>query len=87
MPQRPIILATAQAQFAKSASKTVMVVAAWRRADSTLDRPAPNGTDGWTQVRKLATYTVVANLRDQGFSDVNLEAGHRRLDVRIDVLL
>ena len=64
-----------------------MVAAAWRRADSTLDRPAPNGTDGWTHVGKPATYTIVADLRDQGFSDVNLVTGHRRLDVRINVLL
>lgn len=64
-----------------------MVAAAWRRADSTLDRPAPNGTDGWTRVQKPATHAVVAGLRAQGFSNVNLVAGRRRRDVSIGVLL
>jgi len=64
-----------------------MTAAAWRRADSTLDWPASNGTHGWTRVQKPATLAVVAELRDQGSSHVNLVAGHRRRDVGIAVLL
>lgn len=87
---RPVILASAQAQFPKSANRTVIVANAWRRADSTLHWPAPNGTDGWTTVQKPATRAVVLELKEQGFTVVNLVTGgtargHR--DVRIDALL
>lgn len=64
-----------------------MIAAARRRADSTLDRPAQNRTDGWTRVQRPATHALVAELRDQGFSDVNLVAGRRRRDVSLAVLL
>ncbi|MBT2539047.1 hypothetical protein [Arthrobacter sp. ISL-69] len=70
------ILKSAQAQFSPSANKRVRVLNAWRREDSTLERPAPNGwEDGWTEVHQLATYAVVAKLRDQGFTVVNLATG------------
>lgn len=87
---RPQILASAQAQFPKSANKQVRVSAAWRREDSTLDHPEPNGTDGWTSVNEFATYEVVQRLRDHGFTVVNLSAGgatwgHK--DVAISVLI
>lgn len=90
MPSNAGILKTAQDQFPPSANKTVRVASAWRRADSTLERPAPNGADGWTPVHQLATYAVVAKLRDQGFTWVNLETGgtaNGRKDVRITALI
>lgn len=40
-----------------------------------LERPAANGSDGWTPVGKPATGEVILNLKDQGFTWVNLEAG------------
>lgn len=90
MPARPVILRSAQAQFPPSANKLVKVAAAWRCGDSTLGRPEPNGTDGWTQVHQYATREVVAALRDQGFTVVNLVTGgtaRGRVDVSIDALL
>ncbi len=87
---RPQILASAQAQFPKSANKQVRVSAAWRRQDSTLDRPASNGTDGWTSVSDFATYEVVQRLRDEGFTVVNLSTGGvawGNKDVAISVLI
>ena len=36
MLKKAKILARAQAQFPKSANRSVMIAAAWRRADSTL---------------------------------------------------
>lgn len=72
---RPQILASAQAQFPKRASKRVRVVSAWRREDSTLDHPEPNGTDGWTSVSNFATYEVVKRRREWGFTVVNLSTG------------
>lgn len=67
-----------------------MVANAWRDSDSTLDRPAPNGTDGWTVVGKPATYDVIVQLRDQGFSDLSLETSgtaNRHKDGRIADLI
>lgn len=90
MAQRLQILQTAQDQFPQSANKTIMVANAWCAADSTLDRPAANGTDGWTVVGKPATYDVVVQLRDQGFSYLSLEASgpaNRRKDVRVADLI
>lgn len=87
---RPQILASAQAQFPKSANKQVRVSAAWRREDSTLDYPEPNGTDGWTSVSDFATHEVVKRLRDQGFTVVNLSTGGVAWgykDVAISVLI
>lgn len=85
------ILKSAQAQFPPSANKRVRVLNAWRREDSTLDRPAPNGwEDGWTGVHQLATYAVVAKLRDQGFTWVNLATGgttRSPKDVQITALI
>lgn len=52
-----------------------MVHSAWRREDSTLERPAPNGSDGWTPVGKPATREVILALRNEGFTWVNLAAG------------
>jgi hypothetical protein len=75
MASRPQILASAQAQFPKSANKQVGVRAAWRREDSTLDHPEPNGTDGWTYVNGYATYEFIKKLKDQGYTVVNLETG------------
>jgi hypothetical protein len=75
MAGRPQILASAQAQFPTSANKTVIVNSAWRREDSTLDHPAPNGPDGWTTVGLPATYEVVKSLREKGFTWINLETG------------
>jgi hypothetical protein len=76
MPSNARILKSAQAQFPPSANTTVRVLSAWRREDSKLERPAPNGwEDGWTAVHQLATYAVVAKLRDLGFTWVNLETG------------
>lgn len=72
---RPQILASAQAQFPKSANKQVRVSGAWRREDSTLDHPEPNGTDGWTSMSDFATYEVIKRLKDQGFTVVNLSTG------------
>jgi len=69
------VLASVQAQFPKSANKNVRVANAWRRADSTLDAPLPNGDDGWSPVGKLATYEVVKDLQDRGFTIVNLSTG------------
>jgi hypothetical protein len=71
---RPHILATAQAQFPRSANKTVTVDNAWRPVGSE-SRPEPSGMNGWTRVGKLATYEVVKELHDQGFTWVNLCAG------------
>ena len=76
--------------FPASASRTVSVRDAWRRSDSTLDEPSDYGDDGWTRVWKPATREVLEDLRDQGFTTVNLEAGgvadpFRR--VTIDALL
>lgn len=68
------ILASAQECFPKSANKTIRVQAAWRAEDSTLSCPAPNGMDGWTTVNDLATYDVLARLKKERFTWVNLEA-------------
>lgn len=75
MANRPKILASAQAQYPKSANKTVRVVNAWRREDSTFDVPATNGDDGWSPVGQLATYEVLRDLQDRGFTVVNLSTG------------
>jgi hypothetical protein len=90
MPTNPKILQTAQAQFPKSANKTIHVASAWRPADSTLERPAANGTDGWTPVHQPASYAIVSELKRQGFHWVNLEASgtaNRHRDVRITDLI
>jgi hypothetical protein len=90
MATNPKILQTAQDQFPKSANKTVQVASAWRASDSTLERPAANGTDGWTPVHQPATYALVSELKRQGFSWVSLEASgtaNRHRDVRITDLL
>ena len=73
-PKSPV-LASVQAQFPPSANKNVRVKAAWRREDSTLESPEANGVDGWTNVGRLATYDVLKDLRDKGFTVVNLETG------------
>lgn len=90
MATNPKILQTAQDQFPKSANKTVQVSSAWRASDSTLERPAANGIDGWTPVHKPATHTLVSELERHGFSWVNLETSgtaNRHKDVRISDLL
>ena len=90
MPGRPAILASAQAQFPKSANRTVTVAAAWRAADSSLDAPLPNGPDGWSPVHRRANRAVVEALRDDGFTFVSLTTGgtaRRHRDVRISALL
>lgn len=69
------ILESVRALYPKSANQTIMVRAAWRSEDSMLERPAANGSDGWTPVGKPATGEVILNLKDQGFTWVNLEAG------------
>lgn len=72
---RPQILASAQAQFPKSANKQMRIVSACGREDSTLDHPEPSGTDGWTSVSDFATYEVVKRRRDRGFTVVNMSTG------------
>ena len=75
MPSRPRILATAQAQFPKSANKTVIVANAWRPFGEKT-QPEPNGWDeGWKHVGKPATYEVVDQLKVDGYTHINLEAG------------
>jgi len=79
-----------QAVFPKSANRTVMVLHAWRREDSTRSAPEPNGSDGWTPVNRPATREVIAALADQGYTYVNLYAGgttRRHRDVTIASLL
>jgi hypothetical protein len=75
MTAKSPVLASVQAQFPPSANKNVRVVSAWRREDSTLERPEPNGSDGWTSVNQLATYAVLKSLKDRGFTVVNLSTG------------
>lgn len=69
------ILASVRAQYPKSANRLIMVQSAWRPEDSTLARPAANGSDGWTPVNLPATDGVVRGLLSQGFTWVNLSAG------------
>ena len=52
-----------------------MVQNAWRSEDSTLERPAANGSDGWTPINKPATGEVILELKNQGFTRINLFAG------------
>ena len=40
-----------------------------------MEYPEANGVDGWTNVGRLATYEVLKQLREQGFTVVNLETG------------
>ncbi len=68
------ILQSAQAQFPPSANKTVRVRAAWKPS-SGRTRPEPNGSDGWTPVGDRATRSVLTELKADGFTWVNLEAG------------
>jgi hypothetical protein len=75
MATKSPVLASAQAQFPRSANKNVRVVSAWRQEDSTLERPEPNDADGWTPVNELATYAVLKKLKDRGFTIVNLSTG------------
>ncbi|QOD05923.1 hypothetical protein [Pseudarthrobacter sp. BIM B-2242] len=85
------ILESVRALFPKSANRTIMVANAWNPADSKLERPEPNGwEDGWTHVGKPATRDVVQDLKDKGFTVVNLEASgvaNRHKDVPISALL
>lgn len=85
----PQILATAQAQFPRSANKTVRVEAAWRPSGDK-QSPEPNGSDGWTTIGRSATYLLVEQLRDKGYTWVNLSAGGTAnpfKDVRISTLI
>lgn len=90
MTTQPAILASAQAFFPKSANKKVRVASAWRRSDSTLERPSFGGGDGWSPVNDFATREVVSGLQSNDFSWVTLEAtGTAKLhkDVRISDLI
>lgn len=71
------VLASAQAQYPKSANKNVQVKAAWHPDKSTTGKGHPDfsGVDGWDFVRKLATRPVLEELRAQGYTWVNLENG------------
>lgn len=65
---------SAQAQFPKSANKTVVIERAWRPYGDIV-RPAPSGPEGWTKIGRSATYEVAKHLRDEGYTWVNLYAG------------
>lgn len=64
-----------RALYPKSANRTITVADAWRPEDSTLERPAFNGTDGWTRINRYATLDVLKDLQAQGFTWVNFSAG------------
>ncbi|OAN29119.1 hypothetical protein A4X17_05965 [Plantibacter sp. H53] len=69
------ILASARAQFPKSANKRIIVRAAFRPEDSSTGEAGPGGSDGWTSFVEPATYEVISKLRAEGFTIVNLETG------------
>lgn len=48
--------------FSRSANRTIRVSHAWNPDQSTLDRPAPNGSDGWTQIGQVAAYAILRKL-------------------------
>jgi len=86
MSPRVQILASAQAQFPSSASKTVLVANAFRREDVTGEG---GSADGWTPIQKPATAEVISWLRRNGYSKVSLSAGNTAnpfRDVAISVL-
>jgi hypothetical protein len=68
------ILASAQAQFPKSANKTVVIERAWRPYGDSV-RPAANGAEGWIKIGQPATYGVARRLQDEGYTWVNLYTG------------
>lgn len=75
MVTRYPIPATVRAQFPKSANRSISVSNAWRPFDGH-NRPGPGAWNkGWITVNKPATAVVLAELRDQGFTWVNLQAG------------
>lgn len=77
MSAKSPVLASAQAQFPKSANKNVSIRAAWHPDHSTTGKghPEPGGMDGWTPINKLATRDEVEKLRRNGFTWVNLYTG------------
>lgn len=84
------ILESVSALFPKIANRTILVNSAWRPEDSTLERPASNGTDGWTPIGKPATREVILELKRQGFTWINLAASgiaNKYKDERISRLL
>lgn len=90
MSARPVILASAQALFPKSAKRTVIVVSAWHPDRASTPRPEFGGSDGWTPIGKPVTRAVLDGLRSRGFTWVTVEAGGtaiQRHDVPIASLL
>jgi hypothetical protein len=77
------------AVFPKSAGR-IQISYAWRREDSTLAEPSAYGSDGWSRVGRIASWGVLSQLRDEGFTHVALQPSrtmNARSPVRIDSLL
>lgn len=72
MTSRPKILASAQTQI----PPTRPCESCRRDAEKQHTRRAtPNGNDGWSPVGQPATYEVLKDLQDRGFTVVNLSTG------------
>jgi hypothetical protein len=75
MPGVEAIPAKVRAQFSESANRSIQVAHAWRPLGDRL-RPGSEARDeGWTIVHRPASVTVLMELRDQGFTWVDLRVG------------
>jgi hypothetical protein len=57
---------------------------------STLGRPEPNGSDGWSPIHRPATRELLLDLKAQGYTVINLVAGGTAVpfrDVPITVMI
>ncbi|MDQ1684811.1 MAG: hypothetical protein QOC82_1548 [Frankiaceae bacterium] len=82
------ILQTVRDLFPKSGRRTVMIENAWRPYDGHTEPGPGNWNPGWSPVNQPATYAVLKQLKDDGYTWANVVAGARhRRDVPISRLI